>query len=419
MHGDDPESSGQAAPSFGLSRMLVAPGTWVVARMPGLALLASRASSRSVVDGLLTTCGDICRVDPQTPGLGLGRKLARYWLTVDDAAAAGVDFGVIAAAGDRLGVFLCGGVDVVVDDDAVLSGREASSWVDRLVAWPTRNVTIAPSGSRRDSLPAPTGEQWWDLRAGVVPGGALSLWVAAAAREDTSLDLRFPPRLVSLAEAVEEPDTPGPVLVEPISGAHEEREPLDVGVVASAPAVVVADGRDADGQPAPKPLAVTGTTTGPEVLGVLCAREHFNDPRAAFCAVCGIRMDNRSAVLVDGRRPVIGLLVLDDGKTVLLDSGYLIGRDPSSDDRVQAGDLRPLVLEDEQGTVSRIHAEIGFDGWDMYLLDRHSVNGTYVAAPGVGVWSPLAPGRREPLPPGSRVQIGTRTLVYESHHGLR
>ena len=65
-----------------------------------------------------------------------------------------------------------------------------------------------------------------------------------------------------------------------------------------------------------------------EVRGVYCKNRHFNDPRQLFCAVCGINMVQQTPVLVNGVRPPLGVVVLDDGSVFQLDTPYLLGRDP-------------------------------------------------------------------------------------------
>ncbi len=85
------------------------------------------------------------------------------------------------------------------------------------------------------------------------------------------------------------------------------------------------------------------------------------------------------AILVDGRRPPLGLLVLDIGSTFVLDDNYLLGRNPEVDEAVIRSRLRPIRLDDDSGTLSRVHAEIRLEGWDVLLIDRGSANGTYIA----------------------------------------
>ena len=160
----------------------------------------------------------------------------------------------------------------------------------------------------------------------------------------------------------------------------------------------------------------TATAEAQEVQGHLCPRGHLNDPRSQFCNQCGARMDERAALVV-GARPALGVLVFDDGASYTVDSEYLVGRMPESDQRVSAGELGSIVVEDRSGAVSRVHAEIRIDGWDVLLADTGSRNGTFVAGPTQQGWSPLQPGRSRRLVPGTRVRMGGRTFVFEAPGG--
>ena len=153
--------------------------------------------------------------------------------------------------------------------------------------------------------------------------------------------------------------------------------------------------------------------------GYLCANGHLADPRAPFCAVCGTPVDDRAGGLVEGSRPALGRLVFDDGATYTVDAGYLVGRMPEADDRVVSGDLRPIIVEDRTGSVSRVHVAIEISGWDVMLLDVGSRNGTFVAGPEESGWSPLPAQRGRRLLPGTRVRLGGRTFVFESSSGVR
>ena len=196
-----------------------------------------------------------------------------------------------------------------------------------------------------------------------------------------------------------------PKVSEQIHGSrmHEARRaPLPIAGVKAAP--------PRPGTPAPEaPSHVL-------VKGFRCSRNHHNDPRVSFCSVCGIRMDQRTGVLIDGRRPPLGLLVLDIGSTFVLDDNYLLGRNPEVDPAVIQSRLRPIRLDDDSGTLSRVHAEIRLQGWDVLLIDRGSANGTHIAAAGQSGWSRLAPGTPVVLSPGTHVRTGRRTFTFESAH---
>ena len=188
----------------------------------------------------------------------------------------------------------------------------------------------------------------------------------------------------------------------------EEREPLPV----AGDAASVADER----------AAPPGVTAGPAIVpGIRCAVGHFNHPDSRYCVVCGRGFDQGvSRIVTAGPRPPLGVLVIDDGAAFVLDADYVIGREPELDPDVPAGQARPLNLTDPNRTVSRVHAEVRLDGWDVLVVDRGSTNGTYLLLPGAPQWTRVPPAGRAVVPPGARVAVGQRTFVYESHHvGIR
>ncbi|MCK9893150.1 FHA domain-containing protein [Frankia sp. AgB32] len=152
-----------------------------------------------------------------------------------------------------------------------------------------------------------------------------------------------------------------------------------------------------------------------QVEGVLCANGHFNHPLAPYCAECGLSLAQQANRTVWGPRPPIGVLVFDDGQTVNVDMDLVIGRQPDRDDAVRAGKARALPVEDGESAISRKHAVITLSGWDAVITDQGSANGTYIAPPEATVWTPLSPHQPAPLLPGTRVQVGKRTFVFNSH----
>ena len=152
-----------------------------------------------------------------------------------------------------------------------------------------------------------------------------------------------------------------------------------------------------------------------QVEGVLCANGHFNHPQAPYCAECGLSLAQQTNRTVWGPRPTIGVMVFDDGLTVNVDIDLVIGRQPDRDEAVRAGRARPIAVEDGESAVSRVHAVVTLNGWDAVITDRGSANGTYIAPPDATVWTPLAPHQPAPLVAGTRVQVGKRTFVFNSH----
>jgi hypothetical protein len=162
--------------------------------------------------------------------------------------------------------------------------------------------------------------------------------------------------------------------------------------------------------PAPEPLS------RPMVYGVDCNNDHFNDPRVPYCAVCGVALVQRNLVPYKGERPPLGVLLLDDGVTLNLDSDYLLGRDPERAPEVTSGEARPARVTSPDGSVSRRHLRVRLDGWDVNLIDLGSVNGTQVQPPGDPNFYDIPPNEPVPILPGTTVRIGvSRTMRYESH----
>lgn len=109
-----------------------------------------------------------------------------------------------------------------------------------------------------------------------------------------------------------------------------------------------------------------------------------------------------------------GVLVLDDGSTFDLEGDVVVGRDPGSDARVVDGTARPVVLDDPDGTVSRVHAEVRFVDGHAELIDRGSTNGTHVWDETRLVWQRLIPGQPHPLPIGASGSFGPRIFVFRA-----
>jgi hypothetical protein len=152
------------------------------------------------------------------------------------------------------------------------------------------------------------------------------------------------------------------------------------------------------------------------VEGVYCKNGHFNDPEARYCAVCGISMGQVTKVRQQGPRPPLGVLILGDGSVCQLEADYVIGREPTLDSSVADGHARPLRLMGASEVVSRIHARVDLDGWQVFLTDLNSANGTQVLMPGERNPTNLQPGVRTPLVAGAQIRLGGEFgLQYDSH----
>ena len=167
-----------------------------------------------------------------------------------------------------------------------------------------------------------------------------------------------------------------------------------------------------DATPVDDPGAAVGA---PIVLGVYCKNGHFGDPNARSCVVCGVSRTRRGPAPQPGPRPPLGALVLDDDSALELSIDCVVGREPALDPSVAAGEAHPLAIVD--AAVSRVHARIHLDGWQVLLIDLGSVNGTRIRPPGKRSEQALEPNVPVPLQSGTRVFVGTQGFQYEAHRG--
>jgi hypothetical protein len=82
---------------------------------------------------------------------------------------------------------------------------------------------------------------------------------------------------------------------------------------------------------------------------------------------------------------------------------------------VTSGRARALRLVDLQNLVAQVHAEVRLVEWEVHVVDRGAPGGTFLLPPNGSEWFRVAPGQAQILTPGTRVAVGRRVLVYESH----
>lgn len=309
--------------------------------------------------------------------------------------------GVLARVGEL--VLLCelapgsvAGVGALIDTlDAVAAenscGRELSSRVARLVGTSGRTgfPSLCAFGAFGDGL------------AAVVYGQAR--FTVDVAGEEMELDGRNTTDVVDLV-------VDSPVgSIRAVIGDGDADVRIDQW---SKPAAVTDDRPVVAAAPTRQQLAAVSATDPDLVVGVYCRRAHFNDPRMNYCTVCGISMAQATRSPVLGKRPALGVLVLDDGTMYPLVRNSVVGRIPETDETVQVGAASPMRLDDP--SVSRVHARIVLDGWDVCLIDEGSRNGSFLCLPGES-WTRSPAGARAALLPGTVVAFGRRQLRYHSY----
>ena len=249
-----------------------------------------------------------------------------------------------------------------------------------------------------------------------VVGGALPkqapdvAW--AAAPEPAAADAVRPEPTADPGPAVPVPAEPA----EPADAAGEAGEPFE-SVLLVGESMAGMDPQPALPLESAAPDARAQDAPRAVVTGVYCKNDHFDDPDARFCAVCGISMNQQTLVPRPGPRPPLGVLAFDDGSVFQLDSDYVVGRDPALSPAVAAGQARPLCVVDDAGIVSRAHAAIQLDGWRVVVTDLDSANGTRIRHRDDKADQPLVPRVPADLRPGSHVDLGGCGFRYESHRG--
>lgn len=143
--------------------------------------------------------------------------------------------------------------------------------------------------------------------------------------------------------------------------------------------------------------------TGPQLQAVACPSGHLNPPQAERCRGCSAAIVDRSIRVVS--RPSLGHLSFDGGTVVDIDRPLLIGRKPTAEGVADDAEVPGLVvLPDPDGSLSRVHAEVRIEGWEVLVVDRNSTNGTFVEIPGQ---LPVMLRPMEPclISPGTRITL--------------
>jgi pSer/pThr/pTyr-binding forkhead associated (FHA) protein len=109
-------------------------------------------------------------------------------------------------------------------------------------------------------------------------------------------------------------------------------------------------------------------------------------------------------------RPPLGTLRFSTGTEVVLDRGVIVGRLVRTE-RFSADDLPHLVELPGAGDVSRNHLQVRLDGWDIWVVDLHSTNGTTVTRPG----EPrrvIPAGEPVLITPGTEIDLACEVQCY-------
>jgi hypothetical protein len=441
-----------------------------VVRFGGIIVWAGPESSSALLDFLAQSARNLAAVPDG--GRQLADHIAGVLETRDPEPAAA--FLTLGPDGSQFVVLLHGPVQLW-DGARWWAPSPTPGWL-RAVVVAQPAFGVGPAGS-----PAPPlrSSSVLDLEAGLVPGGGfvfvpvpqINPW---APEPSPAAQVPPPPAPVTPGSATVsgpvvagEPTVVGPVLVPPdltvvgprtappappppeASGPAPDRAapagtdaPVPAGTserAAAPPGSVGAGSPPADAHPGPAgavdlrsvvapvttPLAAVGAISAgipsrPVVRGIRCPNGHFNHPESRACPVCGTSLTEGDRLAVSGSRPALGVLIRDDGAVFRLDTGYVVGWDPTSDPTVNGGLARPLVLTVPDGAAgtgggpSPSHAEIRLTDWDVGVVDRGSESGTWLLSPGDKDWSRIDAYQTVRLRPGTHMAFGRRILTYMS-----
>lgn len=355
-------------------QLSVAPGEGLVARYGPVVVVVTDVDEAAspVVERLLGICRTLGSTASGPPARWLVDRLAPLLGQPDSPS-----FCVLATGDRSLHCVIQGELDLWAARGDHLSrhtGAEPGTWVDVVIEGDFDSLTVGPAGTK-----PPVADPRVDLQGGVVVGNGILLFARPADQGAAAGDT------VPVAVAARAPAT----------GEMQATGATPTTTAPPGPA----------GGPGP------GATSELPVVGPTCPQGHVNAAGAAFCSTCGSPLPSNGQ---GGAPPSLGALVLDDGTAFPLDTSYVIGREPSEAGTVQSGSSRAIAIDDPDRVVSRVHAEVRIAGRTIQLVDRDSVNGTYVFGGNGGGWERLAPNEPYELQPGGQVLIGRRTLRYEA-----